>query len=599
MNSSYKQRPPQGRQQPPQGKSLKNKLRSLQRLLNREKNPGLPRPAVHGKVRLMRKLEAAAKVHDIESREKRYSELYHHVKFFERRKAERRLKKAQKKLEDLRGGGGGIDDDDDDKSGDKDVKKLLEECEEEVKECEQNVLYVKWFPKHIKYVSLYPSRSASKDEQLDIRRAALRRWTLINAEAKMFVPTPPEQDGNVDFGEEEEEEEENKEEEDGGKKKKKNKKEEDDDDDDEKEEVPVKASIKQQPTSSSSLLLSQSKSASKPAANGVGIVEGKKRKRADAVEAVKLPSRPVAPSLSLSSRRGGLEGNSHELVDFEDDAAVAAEAGGASGISQDDAFFSSVPVEEDRNAVHAPPVFVELAPEDDPSFGDAYGGNSAEDGNWRSAPSFNGQRTSAARFERERLGADSKRYRDSAASAAGAKRPSTFSKSAPGNGDGGGGGGGGEGKSASSSIAEDTSKLDGLLGRKRKRAERALKFEQSRGGGGAAVLGVGGLNKAAASSYDEAFFGTSRDQGAKLKHQERIKAADRKLLNSSTAAAARTGRASLYNNNKNNHISNNRGGGGGGGGGESSVMPVIHHAIPKRLVSSIASAGKSTRMTFD
>ena len=596
MNSSGKVRPPQGKQHPPQGKSLKNKLRSLQRLLNREKNPGLPRPAVHGKVRLLRKLEAAAKVHDIESREKRYSELYHHVKFFERRKAERRLKKAQKKLEDLRGGEG-IDDDD--KSGDKDKKTLLEECEEEVKECEQNVLYVKWFPKHIKYVSLYPSRSASKDEQLDIRRAALRRWTLINAEAKMFVPTPPEQDGNVDFGEEEEEEEEeeDKEEEDGGKKKKKDDDKDDDEDEDEKEEVPVKASIKHQPTSSSSSLLSKSKSTSKPAVNGVGI-EGRKRKRADAVEAVKLPSRPVAPSSfssGASSRRGGLEGNSHELVDFEDDAAVAAEAGGASGISQDDAFFSSVPIEEDRNAVHAPPVFVELAPEDDPSFGDAYG-NNAEDGNWRSAPTFNGQRSSAARFERERLGADSKRYRDSAASAAGVKRPSTFSKSAPGNRDGGGGGEGGEEEGKSALLAsEDKSKLDGLLGRKRKRAERALKFEQSRGGGGAAVLGVGGLNKAAASSYDEAFFGTSRDQGAKLKHQERIKAADRKLLSSSTAAAARTGRVSFNNNNNNhNNSSNNR-----GRGGEVSVMPVIHHAIPKRLVSSIASAGKSTRMTFD
>jgi hypothetical protein len=127
-----------------QGKSLKNKLRSLQRLLNREKNPGLPRPAVHGKVRLLRKLEAAAKVHNIESKEKRYSELYHHVKFFERRKAERRLKKAQKKLEDLRKGGEG---DMESKSANIDkeeVKLLLQQCEEEVKECEDNVLYVKW-----------------------------------------------------------------------------------------------------------------------------------------------------------------------------------------------------------------------------------------------------------------------------------------------------------------------------------------------------------------------------------------------------------------------------------------------------------------------
>ena len=93
------------------------------------------------------------------------------------------------------------------------------------------------------------------------RRAALRRWTLINAEAKMFVPTPPEQDGNVDFGEEEEEEEEeeDKEEEDGGKKKKEDDDKDDDEDEDEKEEVPVKASIKHQPTSSSSSLLSKSK----------------------------------------------------------------------------------------------------------------------------------------------------------------------------------------------------------------------------------------------------------------------------------------------------------------------------------------------------
>jgi hypothetical protein len=576
-----------------QGESLKNKLRSLQRLLNREKNPGLPRPAVHGKVRLLRKLEAAAKVHNIESKEKRYSELYHHVKFFERRKAERRLKKAQKKLEDLRKGGEG---DMESKSANIDkeeVKLLLQQCEEEVKECEDNVLYVKWFPKHIKYVALYPSRSTSKDEQLEIRRAALRRWTLINAEAKMFVPTPPEQDGHVDFGENDNDDDDDDDDDDNDEIEGKREEEEEK----EKEEVKVqgnkidktnKTLLKEKVDDNEEEDKEEDNEEEAPSKVDVKKQIGKKRKRNEAN--VKLPSRPVAP-LQHSKGSSSRHKAESEMVDFEDDAAVAAESKGGSGIAPDDAFFSAVPEEEDNAAFHAPPVFVELAPEDDPSFADSYG--NADDGNWRSAPSFNGQRTSAARFERERLGADSKRYRDSAASSSSsARQPSTFSKSLSSSKDGG--------RETSTTLIDDSSKLQGLLGRKRKRAERALRFEQSRGGGGEAVLGVGGLNKAAAKSYDEAFFGTSRDQGARLKYQERIKASDRKLVGTSTkntaAATVRTGRDSFNKNDNSNSI---KGGGGGGARGSSDPVLPIHHAVPKRLVASIANAGKSTRMTFD
>jgi len=522
--------------------SLKNKLRSLQRLLNREKNPGLPRPAAHGKVRLLRKLEAAAKVQDIESKEKRYSELYHHVKFFERRKAERRLKKAQKKLADLQN-----KDKKEDISNDENT--LLDEYIREVKRCEDDVVYVKWFPKHIKYVSLYPSRITSKDEQLDIRRAALRRWTLINAEANLFIPTPPSQDGTVNFGEDDEEEKRGDEEEIIG---------EGDEKEDEDNDTALLAKATDPSFSSSSFSSSKQQ-------------KSNKRKRVDSntIE-IKLPSRPVAPALVGGGARRREGDAIHETVDFEDDAAVAAAEqgkGGSIGISHDDPFFSHLPTDGDASL--GPPVFIETGPDEIDPFGTNDAAN--EDGNWRSSSSFKGQRTSAARYEREKLGADSKRYRDSAATAKTDRDREQHTTSQS-----------GHSHNTTSSTAESqvttTTKLQGLLGRKLKRAERAFKFEQSRGGSGGAVLGVGGLNKTVAKSYDEAFFGTIRDQGAKMKHQERIKVADRREITKEEKRLYTLGRSTTAT------------------GVESGR---INHAVPKRLASTIANAKSNTRLVFD
>ena len=539
-NSNQTNRPP----------SLKNKLRSLQRLLNREKNPGLPRPAAHGKVRLLRKLEAAAKVQDIESKEKRYSELYHRVKFFERRKAERRLKKAQKNLTDLQNK---------DKKEEISTNETLleEEYTREVKRCEEDVVYVKWFPKHIKYVSLYPSRITSKDEQLDIRRAALRRWTLINAEANMFIPTPPSQDVTVNFGEEDDEEAIR--EEDEGEVKGEGEVKEDEEIN--YTELHAKATDPFSSSLSSSSFSSSSSSLLK---------KNNKRKRVDnnTIE-IKLPSRPVAPALVGGGTRRKEGDTIHETVDFEDDAAVAAAEqgkGGSIGISHDDPFFSHLPTDSD--ATLGPPVFIETGPDDI----DPFGSNDQEDGNWRSSSSFKGQRTSAARYEREKLGADSKRYRDSAATANTNRDvvqhtsvQSSYSHDT----------------SASTAEPNTTTRLQGLLGRKLKRAERALKFEQSRGGSGGAVLGVGGLNKTVAKSYDEAFFGTIKDQGAKLKHQERIKVADRREIAKEEKRLNTLGRSVTTK------------------GIESSRFLPINHAVPKRLASTIANAGSNSRLVFD
>jgi len=171
------------------------------------------------------------------------------------------------------------------------------------------------------------------------------------------------------------------------------------------------------------------------------------------------------------------------------------------------------------------PVFVEEA-----DAGAAW----AEDepaANWRSGSGFSGPRTAAARFERERLGADQRRYRDSAAApratapAAGAADAST------------GAGAGASAVGATAAAAPDARareaerRLEGLAGRKRKRAERALRFEQGRGAGSSAgLLGVGGVSAAVAARYTEAFYGTERDEGARLKHRDRLRVADRREL---------------------------------------------------------------------
>ncbi len=98
----------------------------------------------------------------LKSRERHFALKYHKVKFFERRKAERKLAKLRKLI--------------------KMDPNPSEELLLELKTAEENLLYVIYFPNSEKYISLYGKQSAdgtayteeTRKRQLHCRKQAVR-----------------------------------------------------------------------------------------------------------------------------------------------------------------------------------------------------------------------------------------------------------------------------------------------------------------------------------------------------------------------------------------------------------------------------------------
>jgi hypothetical protein len=158
--------------------SLRHRIRGLERLLAR---PGLAVQAHKDKSRLLRKLRQQQGEKRQQAREARYAERYKAVRFYEQRKAERRLKAARKAAQEAGGEAGA--------------------GAARAASCEEDVAYVKWFPRHLRYVALYADPAKSADNKLLARRAALRAWALANAAAGTYLLSPPgdaPSDGAVD-----------------------------------------------------------------------------------------------------------------------------------------------------------------------------------------------------------------------------------------------------------------------------------------------------------------------------------------------------------------------------------------------------------------
>lgn len=129
---------------------LKSKIRNLRRLL--EHNEDLP---ANVRVEKERALQTAH--HDLEQaqRAKKRSEIigrWHKVRFFDRQKAERRLKKKRKEVKILEDRGDAGEDE-------------VESVKGEVKDLEVDVNYAIYFPLERDYVSLYPTRRKKGDEE--------------------------------------------------------------------------------------------------------------------------------------------------------------------------------------------------------------------------------------------------------------------------------------------------------------------------------------------------------------------------------------------------------------------------------------------------
>jgi hypothetical protein len=149
---------------------VKQRLRGLERLLNK---PGLPDEIRKAKEVERAALQADAKRHNRVQRERHFSKKYHGVKFIERRKVERRIASLRRAMSDA-----GANDD----------------LGAELREAENDLLYIKHFPRSKKYLALFPSEGAN-DEYIVKRRSQIRARIVRRAEAGLLLGPTDEEDG--------------------------------------------------------------------------------------------------------------------------------------------------------------------------------------------------------------------------------------------------------------------------------------------------------------------------------------------------------------------------------------------------------------------
>ncbi|KAK6456948.1 rRNA-processing protein EFG1 [Scheffersomyces xylosifermentans] len=126
---------------------LKKKIRDIERLLKKEK---LPADVRTNNERALKALQVDLKNTQFNLKAKEISKKYHMVRFFEKKKAIRKLKQATKHLEEI---------------SKTEVKKDIKKARKQVKHSEIDVAYVVLFPKTEKYISLYPN--PKENDQVD------------------------------------------------------------------------------------------------------------------------------------------------------------------------------------------------------------------------------------------------------------------------------------------------------------------------------------------------------------------------------------------------------------------------------------------------
>ena len=150
---------------------LKNRIRDLKRQLARMEN--LPADI---RVSKERELAAAERELDLEKKEKLRQELvgkYHMVRFFDRRKAERRLKKAKRALQKAEAEA--------EEQGSEDI----ERCKRDVEDKETEIAYTQFYPLMMKYESLFPTskgkEKAEDEQEIDEpqRKGSEEMWKVI------------------------------------------------------------------------------------------------------------------------------------------------------------------------------------------------------------------------------------------------------------------------------------------------------------------------------------------------------------------------------------------------------------------------------------
>lgn len=156
----------------------KKRARSIERLLKRAT---LPEAVKKQKEAELADLMQEAKHSKRVAREKLNSRKYHGVKFFERRKLERRIESLKKQLD-----AGSSSSSDADLPG-------------ELREAEHDLLYVLHFPRNKKYLSLFPTQDGDSPA-VDKLRKKIRARIVRHFEAGTLGPPPDEAGGDDDLG---------------------------------------------------------------------------------------------------------------------------------------------------------------------------------------------------------------------------------------------------------------------------------------------------------------------------------------------------------------------------------------------------------------
>lgn len=119
---------------------IKKKIRDIERLL--KKNSKLPADKKIEYERALKALKVELQNSQVQNKAKVISKKYHMVRFFEKKKAVRKLKNLRKEFEEI---------------SKTEVRKDIKKARKQLKHGEIDLAYVILFPKTEKYISLYPS----------------------------------------------------------------------------------------------------------------------------------------------------------------------------------------------------------------------------------------------------------------------------------------------------------------------------------------------------------------------------------------------------------------------------------------------------------
>eukprot|EP00325_Prymnesiales_sp_UTEX-LB-985_P030970 CAMPEP_0174737872 /NCGR_PEP_ID=MMETSP1094-20130205/68985_1 /TAXON_ID=156173 /ORGANISM="Chrysochromulina brevifilum, Strain UTEX LB 985" /LENGTH=253 /DNA_ID=CAMNT_0015941169 /DNA_START=29 /DNA_END=790 /DNA_ORIENTATION=- len=140
----------------PNSSSVKKRLRALERLLHKG---GLPDDVRRSKEAEIASLKIETAKNNRVQRERHFSKKYHGVKFIEKQKVERRIAKLKRELSEQSFTSGQTN------------------TEKELREAEEDLLYIRHFPRSKKYLSLFPGTDGD-DPFVVKRRQQIRSMIL-------------------------------------------------------------------------------------------------------------------------------------------------------------------------------------------------------------------------------------------------------------------------------------------------------------------------------------------------------------------------------------------------------------------------------------